>query len=188
MPACYPPGYSTQNQMWGFLGQGWVLMQWGKTCRNDDTSLRSEECNCPWRTVYQAVQSTWEGSIWVSVWFLCFRFNKYGIQHCISGTGEAKKNQEFCARHHSMWCQQVRKDEGSPETKYTTEVFAGMNLLCWAKVTIATSLHQVVLRADFCPLKSMWELGTAVSSMLLLQHKLGDTSEAKQLAQTWNSP
>lgn len=104
------------------------------------------------------------------------------------GTGEAKKNQEFCARHHSMWCQQVRKDEGSPETKYTTEVFAGMNLLCWAKVTIATSLHQVVLRADFCPLKSMWELGTAVSSMLLLQHKLGDTSEAKQLAQTWNSP
>lgn len=91
MPACYPPGYSTQNQMWGFLGQGWVLMQWGKTCRNDDTSLWSEECNCPWRTVYQAVQSTWEGSIWVSVWFLCVRFNKYGIKHCISGHRRSKK-------------------------------------------------------------------------------------------------
>lgn len=87
-----------------------------------------------------------------------------------------------------MWCQQVRKDKESSETKYTTEVFAGMNLLLWAMVAIATSLHQVVLKAGFCPLKSMWELETAVSLMFLLQYKLGDIFEAKQLIQTRNSP
>lgn len=87
-----------------------------------------------------------------------------------------------------MWCQQVRKDEESPETKYTTDVFAGMNLLLWAMVAIVTSLHQVVLRADFCPLKSMWEIETAVSLMFLQQHKLGHTSEANQLIQTRNNP
>lgn len=79
MTACYLPGYFAQNQMWAFLGQGGVLMQWGKTRRKDDTSLLSEECHCPWKTVNQAVQSTWECSIWVLVWFLCFHFNKYDI-------------------------------------------------------------------------------------------------------------